>query len=117
MRTPQQAPAPPGLALDSHASGSLLDAGGLPVEQLALLAQREGRRPVPIYHVHRWFARRFSSVFRAVLVGARTPTSGDFWANYYGGVNYAGQTVLDPFVGGGVGCRSRPARCFHHRRQ
>lgn len=83
-------------------SESALDAGSLPVEQLALLALREGRRPVAIYHAHRWFARRFSSVFRAILIAARTPPGADFWANFYQGVDYAGLTVLDPFVGGGT---------------
>ena len=37
----------------------------------AILAYREGRRPRPIYQVHRWFARRFGSVFRALLTRAR----------------------------------------------
>jgi adenine-specific DNA methylase len=79
-----------------------LEAGGLPVEQLALLAQREGRRPVAIYHAHRWFARRFSSVCRALLVAARTSAATNFWPAFYKGVDYAGLTVLDPFVGGGA---------------
>ena len=57
---------------------TMLDAGELPIEHLASLAQREGRRPVPIYHAHRWFARRFSSVFRALLVAATLPHDGDF---------------------------------------
>lgn len=81
---------------------SMLDAAGLPVEGLAILGDREGRRPVPIYHAHRWFARRFSSAFRAILVAARLPADGDFWAAFYQGVDYSGLTVLDPFVGGGT---------------
>lgn len=39
---------------------TMLDAGELPMEHLASLAQCEGRRQVPIYHAHRWFTRRFS---------------------------------------------------------
>lgn len=81
---------------------SLLDAGELPVEGLALLAEREGRRPVPIYQAHRWFARRFSSAFRAILTAARLAPGDDFWEAFYRGVDYAGRTVLDPFVGGGT---------------
>ena len=82
--------------------GSLLDSGDLPVEQLANLADREGRRPVPIYHAHRWFARRFSSAFRAILIAARLPSDADFWEAFYKGVDYSDLTVLDPFVGGGT---------------
>jgi putative DNA methylase len=83
-------------------SQSLLDAGGIPVAELARLAEREGRRPSPIYQAHKWFARRFSSAFRALLVAARLPAAGDFWQAYYEGVDYCGLTVLDPFVGGGT---------------
>src|SRR4051795_10903430 len=82
--------------------GSLLDAGGIPLAELARLAEREGRRPSPIYQAHKWFARRFSSAFRALLVAARLPAEGDFWQAYYEGVDYRGLTVLDPFVGGGT---------------
>ena len=51
----------------------LLDAGLLPAEELAVLASREGRRPRPIYGAHRWFARRFGSAFRALLMAAALP--------------------------------------------
>src|SRR5262245_33348878 len=81
---------------------SLLDSGRLPVEDLARLADREGRRPAPIYQVHRWFARRFSSAFRAILTAAQLTTDDDFWDQFYGGVDCSGLTVLDPFVGGGT---------------
>lgn len=81
----------------------LLDAGLLPVEELAILASREGRRPRPIYGAHRWFARRFGSAFRALLTAAALPEDADFWTAYYEGTDYwHGKTVLDPFVGGGT---------------
>ena len=80
----------------------LLDAV-LPVEELAMLALREGWRPRPIYGAHRWFARRFGSAFRALLTAAALPEGADFWTAYYEGTDYwYGKTVLDPFVGGGT---------------
>ena len=48
---------------------TLLEAGELPIEQLAELALREGQRTNPLYRVHRWFARRLGSQFRAILTG------------------------------------------------
>lgn len=81
---------------------TLLDLGALPVEQLASLAVREGRRPRPIYQVHRWFARRFGCVSRSLLTAALLPPGADFWSHYYEGVDWSNGVVLDPFVGGGT---------------
>jgi putative DNA methylase len=81
---------------------SLLDAGQVPVEDLAAFAERESRRPRPIYLAHKWFARRFGTAFRALLVGATTSVDTDFWAAYYGEADLTGIRVLDPFVGGGT---------------
>lgn len=81
---------------------SLLDAGQLPVEELAGFAERECSRPRPIYIAHRWFARRFGTAFRALLVAAVTPAAGDFWRGFYGEADLSRLTVLDPFVGGGT---------------
>lgn len=86
----------------SSLSTSLLDTGLLPVERIAELGHREGRRPVPIYHAHRWFARRFSSAFRSILIASRIHSTEEFWGAYYNGVDLQGTTVLDPFVGGGT---------------
>jgi len=73
------------------------------VEDLAVLASREGRRPRPIYGAHRWFARRFGSAFRTLLTAAALPEGADFWTAYYEGTDYwHGKIVLDPFVGGGT---------------
>lgn len=86
----------------SKVKPTLLDSGHLPVENLARLALREARRPRPIYHSHKWFARRFGSAFRAILTAACLPEGSDFWRAYYEGVDYREKTVLDPFVGGGT---------------
>jgi hypothetical protein len=81
---------------------TLLDAGLVPVEPLATLGWREARRPRPIYGAHRWFARRLGTSFRALLVAAALPPDADFFPSYQAGVDLAGMTVLDPFVGGGT---------------
>jgi putative DNA methylase len=73
--------------------GTLLDEGDLPLIELARLAKREGRRPRPIYQTHKWFARRFGSAFRALLVAAVSPASSQFWDAYDGGVDLTGMRV------------------------
>lgn len=76
--------------------------GDLPIETLADLAIREGRRPRPIYQTHKWFARRFGSAFRSLLVAAATGPADDFWEAYLGGIDLKGWRIGDPFVGGGT---------------
>ena len=81
---------------------SLLESGELPFGELTRFAAREGRRPRPIYQIHKWFARRLGCSFRAILVGAVSVATADFWKAYYETANLQGFTVLDPFVGGGT---------------
>lgn len=91
-----------GLRACSLPTRTLLESASLPLEDLAGLAAREGRRPRPIYQIHKWFARRLGCSFRAVLVGAVSGPTADFWKAYYETGNLQGVTVLDPFVGGGT---------------
>gem|GEM_PF-870851 len=44
---------------------------------------------------HRWFARRFSSAFRAILTAARLKKSENFWDAFYDGVDYTGGDSVD----------------------
>lgn len=91
-----------GLDLARIPERSLLEAGALPFGDLVRFASREGRRPRPIYQIHKWFARRLGCSFRAVLVGAVSKPTADFWKAYYETANLQGLIVLDPFVGGGT---------------
>lgn len=81
---------------------TLLDAGELPVADLARIAMREGIRPRPAYQAHKWFARRLAITARSLLVAAATPSGERFWPAFYRGDLWRDKTVLDPFVGGGV---------------
>ena len=83
---------------------TLLEAGQIPIEQLAELALREGQRTNPLYRVHRWFARRLGSQFRAILTGLALggEDADRFWETYLDTIPLRGAIVLDPFVGGGT---------------
>jgi len=81
---------------------TLLDAGSPPVEDLAVLAAREARRPTAIYGAHRWFARRQGTAMRALLVASQATDAEEFWRLYEGDADLRGAALLDPFMGGGT---------------
>jgi putative DNA methylase len=96
-------PAPPSEA--DFVAKSLLDHGTLPVVDLAKIGLREGQSSLPIYRVHRWFARRLGSQFRALLTAAALPataSTNDFWELFEGTPDLSGKIILDPFAGGGT---------------
>lgn len=92
------------LAFAGFAKKTLLESGKIPIAEIAKLALREGQYTNPIYRVHRWFARRLGSQFRAILTGLSLGPheANRFWEMYLGEVPLEGATVLDPFVGGGT---------------
>src|SRR4030067_739179 len=94
-----------------------------PIVEINRLAVPERNAFKPIYQMHKWFARRASCVFRAILLGSLkpalkpdgTPTDlmEEFYKDHTDDPDTAGKTVLDPFMGGGttvvealrMGCR------------
>ena len=90
-------------ALSEKASGIEND---FPIEEIDLIALREGNSKRPVYRMHKWWARRLGSVFRMLLVtllsDAETPKKGivrRFWSDWQPEER---PTVLDPFMGGGT---------------
>lgn len=86
----------------SGARMSMLDAGTLPLDDLAELARRESHRPRPVYAAHKWFARRFGTAMRAILVGSQVEDGADFWPAFLSSDLLAGKHVVDLFIGGGT---------------
>lgn len=85
---------------------------GFPIVEINRLAVPERNSFKPIYQMHKWFARRASCVFRAILLGALkpafkpdgTPTDlmEEFYKNHTNDPDTKGKHILDPFMGGGT---------------
>ena len=74
-----------------------------PVNELSALAQKERpdlSRP-PLY-LHKWWARRFGSVFRSIILSTFLPPEEDAWDYQYQHTDFDGKIVLDSFMGGGT---------------
>lgn len=96
-----------------------------PFEEIDAIAEIESYRKEinrPIYHIHKWWAKRLGSVFRSIVSGA---LSKDKWPDFHEVQNYSGKIVLDPFMGSGttlgeaakfgasvIGCDVNPVSTF-----
>lgn len=98
--------------LDSSLSSPLLVESGkraievdFPFEQISLVAEAESWRKEifrPIYHIHKWWAQRLGSVFRAILIGSLAPKGSNIAELMYQPVCFPGKVVFDPFMGSGT---------------
>lgn len=99
-----------------------------PIVQVSELGEQESWRKEinrPIYHIHKWWATRLGSVFRAITLGALSAPRTGIWEQFYKQHNFAGKVVLDPFMGSGttlgealklgakaIGCDINPVSTF-----
>ncbi|WP_434938093.1 DNA methyltransferase [Shewanella sp. HL-SH8] len=96
-----------------------------PFEVIDPIAENESYRKEinrPIYHIHKWWAKRLGSVFRSIVSGSLAQ---DKWPDFYTNQNYQNSVVLDPFMGSGttlgeaaklgakvIGCDVNPVSTF-----
>ena len=77
-----------------------------PIVEINRLAAPERNSFKPIYQMHKWFARRASCVFRAILLGALKPAGTnimeEFYKDHSNDPDTNGKIILDPFMGGGT---------------
>jgi putative DNA methylase len=76
-----------------------------PIVEVSQVAEQESwRKEVnrPIYHIHKWWATRLGSVFRAITLAALSDSKSDTWKNFYKRHKLTGKIVLDPFMGSGT---------------
>ncbi|MBX3709539.1 MAG: hypothetical protein KIT56_10085 [Gammaproteobacteria bacterium] len=99
-----------------------------PIVEISQIAEQESWRKEinrPIYHIHKWWATRLGSVFRAITLAALSKPKTDIWKTFYKQHNLTGKIVLDPFMGSGttlgeaiklgakaVGCDINPVSSF-----
>jgi len=76
-----------------------------PFEHLSEIAEMESWRKElnrPIYHLHKWWAQRLGSVFRATILGAFSAAGTDIMKKFYEPVSLEKAVVFDPFLGSGT---------------
>ncbi len=88
-------------------SQRLIESDAFPFEFLSRLGERESWRKEihrPIYHVHKWWAKRLGTVFRGILLGCMLPKNMDldFPQQFYYRHEFSGTNVFDPFMGSGT---------------
>ena len=62
----------------------------------------ERKSTVPIYHVHKWWAKRLGSVFRGILLGTLLAEEDDLPKAFYEDHHFENLAVFDPFMGSGT---------------
>ena len=98
---------PDDLPIDLRAfpGGCALEDDAFPFEQVSDIAELESWRKEinrPPYHIHKWWAQRLGTVFRAIILGAFTPPGSDIFDAFYRPARLKGPVVFDPFMGSGT---------------
>jgi len=97
-----------------------------PIAEISKLEEKESWRKEinrPIYHIHKWWAQRLGSVFRAIVLYLSQKNT--VWQNFYKVNNLQDTIILDPFMGSGttigesvklgaraIGCDINPVSSF-----
>jgi putative DNA methylase len=111
---------------------SIINATSFPIIEISRLAEKESWRKEinrPIYHLHKWWAQRLGSVFRAILLHEQNSSKIHTWDLFYENNDFD-KTIFDPFMGSGttlgealklgnrvVGCDINPISAFLVRQE
>ena len=98
-------PAAAGETLAKFAGPCALEDDEFPFEAISEVAEAESWRKEinrPTYHVHKWWAQRLGTVFRAIILGVLSPSGTDILDAFYRPVRLKGRVVFDPFMGSGT---------------
>ena len=82
-----------------------IEADEFEFEFLSQIAENESWRKEihrPIYHVHKWWAKRLGTIFRGVILGAALPSKSKISDVFYESPSFEGLTLFDPFMGSGT---------------
>ena len=86
-------------------AASLIEDDRFPIDFVSELAEIESWRKEiyrPIYHIHKWWAKRLGSVFRAIILGSKLPKDQSLEDAFYRMHRFEDLVVFDPFMGSGT---------------
>lgn len=82
-----------------------IESDDFPFEVLSDVAEIESWRKEinrPPYHIHKWWAQRLGTIFRAIILGSFAPRGADILDLFYKPVRIRDVVVFDPFMGSGT---------------
>lgn len=82
-----------------------LEDEAFPFEALSDIAEVESWRKEinrPLYHIHKWWAQRLGTVFRAMVIGTFAPKGADVLDLFFKPATVKDAVVFDPFMGSGT---------------
>ena len=88
----------------AHGSRAIEDES-FPFEALGNVCEIESWRKEinrPLYHIHKWWAHRLGTAFRAIAIGTFAPSGADVMRLFYQRTRIKGVVVFDPFMGSGT---------------
>jgi len=83
----------------------LIETDEFSFEFLSDVAKRESWRKEiyrPIYHLHKWWAKRLGSIFRGIILGCNLPQGTSLEDAFYRKHDLSTFIVVDPFMGSGT---------------
>ncbi len=83
----------------------LIEEDIFPFEFLSVIAERESWRKEiyrPVYHIHKWWAKRLGSIFRGILLACELPSNSNLQESFYKNHNFTDKVIFDPFMGSGT---------------
>lgn len=95
-----------GIGAVTPADGSrAIEDEAFPFEALSDVCEIESWRKEinrPLYHIHKWWAHRLGSAFRAIVLSTLAPGGTDVMRLFYQRTRVTGSVVFDPFMGSGT---------------
>lgn len=98
-------PGQPALCLEPAPGPRAIEDDSFPFEVLSSVAETESWRKEinrPTTHIHKWWAQRLGTVFRALIIGAFAPSGANVLDLFYKPVRIPSGVVFDPFMGSGT---------------
>src|SRR5438067_12433354 len=92
-------------AVSGRLVNRLIESDQFAFEFISKLAEIESWRKEiyrPIYHVHKWWAQRLGSIFRAIILASAHERSAPIMGLFYERVDLGGLVVFDHFMGSGT---------------
>lgn len=102
---PLQPSEPLTLSRDASTYPTALEDRNFPFEEISDIAELESWRKEinrPTYYIHKWWARRLGSVFRAIILATFLPKGANVSRFFYRPVRIPDAVIYDPFMGSGI---------------